>query len=136
MAEVTQDVYAPSTVGPMEGKLRTITTFLDCWGLKLTPYTPEVVCALGAALKWRKYRSSSTYIYLSRTTAQRHGAHISVAANRAVTDVIRSVKRGLGPSKHCEGLILEIMPSLPAADAAWTKGGPWRPAASLMLGSW
>ena len=28
------------------------------------------------------------------------------------------------------------MPSLPTADAAWTKGGPWRPAASLILGSW
>ena len=29
MAEVTQDVYAPSTVSPMEGKLRTITAFLQ-----------------------------------------------------------------------------------------------------------
>lgn len=109
MATVIQDVYVVFTVGPLEGKLRTINTFLDCWGLKVTPYTPEVVYALGAARKWRKYRSVSTYICFSRTTARRLGAHISVAANRAVTDVIRSVKRGLGRSKHCEGLILEII---------------------------
>ena len=69
MADVTRDVYASSTVGPMEAQLRTITSFLDCWGLKLTPYTPEVVFAFGAVLKWRKYRSASTYIYLSRSTA-------------------------------------------------------------------
>ena len=80
MAEVTQDVYAPSTIGPMEAKLRTIMSFLDCWGWTLTPYTPEVVVAIGVALKWRKYRSADIYIYLSRTTAQRQGAHISVAA--------------------------------------------------------
>ena len=136
MADVTRDVYAASTVGPMDAKLRTILSFLYCWGLKLTPYTPEVVFALGAALKWRKCRSASSKIYLSRTTAQRYGAHISTAANRAVADVLGSVDRGLGPSKHCEGLILENMPSLPSADAAWTKAGPWRPAASLILGSW
>ena len=58
MAEVSRGVYASSTVGPMEGTLRAITTFLDCWGLKLTPYTPEVVFAFGATLK-RKYRSAS-----------------------------------------------------------------------------
>ena len=50
MANVTRDVCAASTVGPMDAKLRTIMSFLDCWGLKLTPYTPEVVFALGAAL--------------------------------------------------------------------------------------
>ena len=101
MAHVARDVYASSTVGPMEAKLKTIMTFLECWGLRLIPYTPEVVFSLGAALKGRKYRNASSYIYLSRTTAQRYGAHISTAANRAVADDLRSVKRGLGPGKHC-----------------------------------
>ena len=69
MADVTRDVYAASAVGPLSATLRTILSFLDCWGLQLTPYTPEVVFALGAALKWRKYRSTKSYIYLSRSTA-------------------------------------------------------------------
>lgn len=47
MADVTRDVYAVSTIGPMSANLRTILSFLDCWGLTLTPYTPEVVFALG-----------------------------------------------------------------------------------------
>ena len=70
MADVTRDVYAASTVGPMSANIKTIKAFLACWGLELTPYTPEVVFALGAALKWHKYRSARSYIYLSRITAQ------------------------------------------------------------------
>ena len=38
--------------------------------------------------------------------------------------------------QNCEGLILEIMPSLPGTAAAWNSGGPWRPRASLIIGSW
>ena len=49
---------------------------------------------------------------------------------------MRSCKRGLGPAKHCEGLILEVMPELPESSAAWADGGPWRPRDSLILGSW
>ena len=136
LADVTRDVYAASTVGPMSAKIRTIKAFLPCWGLELTPYNPEVVFAFGAGLKWRKYRSAKSYIYLSRITAQRMGVHISAAANRAVTDVLRSVQRGLGPSKRCEGLIMENLPSLPIESTAWATGGPWRPTTSLILGSW
>ena len=71
-----------------------------------------MVYALGAALKWRGYRSADLYLYLSRTVAEREGAVIGPAARRALTDVIRSCRRGLGPAKHCEGLVLELLPDL------------------------
>ena len=58
MEAVILDVYAASSRGPMESKLKTIRKFLACWGLPLVPYTPEVVYALGAALQWRGYRSA------------------------------------------------------------------------------
>ena len=116
--------------------MRTNRMFLACWDLPLIPYTVDVVYALGAALKWRKYRSAEDYLYLSKVVAERDGAHISRATLRALTDVIRSCKRGLGPAKHCEGLVLEVMPDLPDSSAAWATGGPWRPRNSLILGSW
>ena len=129
-------VYADSTHKPMAARMRTVRMFLACWNLPLVPYTVDVVYALGASLKWRKYRSAENYLYLSKVVAEREGAHISQATHRALTDVIRSCKRGLGPAKHCEGLVLEVMPDLPASEAAWSTGGPWRPRDSLILGSW
>jgi hypothetical protein len=136
MRDVVNGVYADSTHKPMAARMRTNRMFLACWNLPLVPYTADVVYALGASLKWRKYRTAENYLYLSKVVAEREGAHISEAARRALKDVIRSCKRGLGPSKHCEGLVLEVMPDLPAADAAWSSGGPWRPRNSLILGSW
>ena len=64
MEAVIKDAYAATTTGPMASKLKTIHRFLACWGLQLTPYTPEVVYALGAALKWRGYRTADLYLYL------------------------------------------------------------------------
>jgi hypothetical protein len=136
MRDVIQGVYADSTHAPMAAKMRTNRKFLACWNLPLVPYTEEVVYAFGAALKWRKYRSAADYLYLSKLVAEREGAYISQATHRALKDVIRSCNRGLGPAKHCEGLVLEIMPDLPSSQAAWAHGGPWRPRDSLILGSW
>ena len=123
MDEVIRDVYAESSHDPMEAKMRTNLMFLACWNLPLVPYTAEVVYALGAALKWRKYRSAADYLRLSKTVAEREGAYIDTAARRALTDVIRSCKRGLGPAKHCEGLVLEVMPDLPGTSSAWARRG-------------
>ena len=116
--------------------MRTIMRYLAWWNLPLLPYTPEVIYALGSALKWRKHRTASDYIYLSRASAERQGAHISAAANRVLEDVIRSCKRGLGPSKHCEGLIFESLPDLPADLNVRVEGRPWHPRNILILGSW
>ena len=90
MEAVTRDVYAATTLPVQEAKMRTVRSFLACWNLPLVPYTPEVVYALGAALKWRGYRSADLYLYLSRAVAEREGAVIGPAARRALTDVIRS----------------------------------------------
>ena len=74
MRDVIQGVYADSTHAPMAAKMRTNRKFLACWNLPLVPYTVEVVYALGAALKWRKYRSAADYLYLSKLVAEREGS--------------------------------------------------------------
>ena len=81
-----------------------------CWNLELDPYTTEVVYALGAALNWRGYRSADLYLYQSRAQAEREGAVVGPAARRALTDILRSCKRGIGPAQRCEGLVLELLP--------------------------
>ena len=136
MELVTHEVYAASSRLCNQAKMVTILRFLDCWNLPLIPYTSEVVYALGAALKWRGYRSADLYLYLSRQVARREGATIGPAAQQAFLDVIRSCKRGLGPAKHCEGLVLELLPDLPASVVAWVKGGPCNPRNALIIGSW
>ena len=91
---------------------------------------------LGAALEWRGYRSADLYLYFSRAVAELEGATVGPAARRALTDMIRSCKRGLGPAKHCEVLLLELMPDLPTKTPAWADGGPWIPHGALIVGSW
>ena len=136
MDEVFKDIHAASTLKPQESKLRTIRKFLAYLGLPLVPFTTEVEYALGAALKWAKYRTVNLYLYMARATAEGRGAEISRVTQRAMTDVIRSCKQGLGQAKSCEGLVLEIFPTLPGGSKAWSSGGPWRPRAALILGSW
>ena len=75
MRDVINGVYAESTHGPMQAKMRTNRMFLACWDLPLIPYTVDVVYALGAALKWRKYRSAADYLYLSKLVAEREGRY-------------------------------------------------------------
>ena len=75
-------------------------------------------------------------LYLRRTVSEREGADIGPAARRALTDVIRSCRRGLGPAKRCEGIVLELMPDLTGDVAAWGDGGPQNPWGALMIGSW
>ena len=136
MALAVREIQAESSRGPAASKLRTIERFLKCFNLSLIPFTVQVVYALGAALKWRKYRAAEQYLYMARATAERRGAVVSKAAGRAVTDMIRSCRRGLGPSRRCEGLIMENMPALPGSSASWAAGGPWRPRATLIVGAW
>ena len=136
MALAIREIQADSSRGPAASKLRTIERFLRCFNLGLVPFTVRVVYALGSALKWRKYRAAEQYLYMARATAERRGAVVSKAASRAVTDMIRSCRRGLGPSRRCEGLIMENLPALPGGAAAWAAGGPMRPRSVLVIGSW
>ena len=136
LALARREVLADSSRKPQASKLKTIRRFLACFDLQLVPFTVEVVQALAAALKWRGYRSADLYLYHARATAERQGAFISRATHRAMTDMLRSVRRGRGPAKRCEGLILERMPALRGSPGAWAKHGPWRPRATLTLGSW
>ena len=122
MALAIREIQADSSRGPAASKLRTIERFLRCFNLGLVPFTVRVVYALGSALKWRKYRAAEQYLYMARATAERRGAVVSKAASRAVTDMIRSCRRGLGPSRRCEGLIMENLPALPGGAAAWAAG--------------
>ena len=130
-----REIHAKSSVGPRRSKLRTILKFLGCFQLPLIPFTVDVVQALGASLKWRGYRSAPLYLYHARAVAEKRGAVVSTATHRALTDMIRSCRRGLGPARQCEGLILEAMPALPGGRQSWASRGPGRPRSSLILGS-
>ena len=130
---VVKDSYAASSRRPNRSKMRTITKYLACFDLALVPFTARVVRALGAALTWRKYRATDQYLYAARAMAERRGAVPSLSTLRVLKDTIRSCRRGLGPTKRCEGLVLEAMASLPGAPESWHRKGPWRPRASLTL---
>ena len=90
MDAVVHDMYAEPSHGPMDAKMRIVLAFLARRGLPLIPYTTEVDYALGAALKWRGYRSAEDYLRLSRTVAERESAYIDSAASRALKDIIHS----------------------------------------------
>ena len=118
---VTRDAYAATSRGPNKSKHRTIQKYLACFGLTLLPFTARVVRALGAALKWRKYRSADQYLYAARAIAERRGAVPSLSTLRALKDTIRSCRRGIG---LCECKLTIIIIITPISISRMLPGSP------------
>ena len=131
-----RDIYAASTVGPRESRLRTVTTALGQWGLTPWPLDLVKVRALAASLKEGSYRSAGDYMRAYTVEAERAGQTLNLQLRRAVKDYERSCERGLGPSVRPRPLPFDRLSELPGGAEPWTAGGPVGPTNAIIVGSW
>ena len=103
---------------------------------QLMPFTTDTVLCLAAALKLQGYTSAKNYINAAVIQAERLGAVLSDELRRCIKDSKRSAMRGVGPGKHCERLVFELLPSLDGGRMALNVGGPMNPRSTCNLGSW
>ena len=134
--ELERDVYAASSRGPNESRLRTLHRALDAWGLDPFPPTLRTVRAFAATLKRGKYRSAASYLWLYKSEAERRGHCWSSVLAKALRDGIRSCERGMGPTTQAQPLPMARLGLLPLDDAPWARNGPARPRNAIITGAW
>ena len=93
----------------------------------MLPPSPEAVRALGATLKWGRYRSAAAYLNAYKVLAQRAGHPWGDVLQRMQVDVRRSCERGQGPPTRAQPLPLARLGQLPWSPEAWVVDGPARP---------
>ena len=73
----------------------------------MAPLTVEKVYALGASLRWHRYRSAKQYLSTAAAQAERECPHIGPEPGvaRALKDVRRACERGLGKSQGFAGAL-------------------------------
>ena len=128
-------IYAPATLAANGAKWKTITKFLNKFGLRPFPPRVDSVLALGAALRAGGYRSAQTYLSLYRTTAVRNGYDIDPAVAQAIRDMSRACARGLGGPIKARPLQLDLLHLLPGESQPWAEGGPVGPRNFIVCGS-
>ena len=136
LAELTLDIYAPSNRASVASRIRLCEHFLACWGLPMSPPTPQAIYALGASLKAGRYRSAAVYLSTYKSWIARQGQDWSSSLQQSMQDAIRSCERGLGGPVKARALPFGRLGELPGGDAPWVSGGPMRPRNAIVLGAW
>ena len=82
----------------------------SAWTISLTPVTKDVVDKIAAALKSGGYRSVRQYFSrLRRVHVERTHSELSVEAELALKDAVRSVERGMGGAALKDSFELESL---------------------------
>ena len=111
MKALEDGLYAASSRGPQMALVRTWTKFHDAWfkGTRpVIPLTQESLKAVGAMFKCGGYSSFRNYIYAMKSEHVRRGHLWGQSMDKTAKDVIRSVLRGLGPSKRSDPLHVDF----------------------------
>ena len=94
-----EDVWARSNSHPHNSRVKTWETIARAWYLPAWPLTPELIERVGASLKAGGYKSAKLYFSAARREhVTRHG-DIPIEVELSMKDAIRSIERGIGPSK-------------------------------------
>ena len=121
----------------MGWKWKTIEAALKRWRFAPFPPTLDKLVALGAALKSGGYQSAESYIFFYRTASERQGHPFDSIMNRAVTDIIRSCRRGRGGVVKPTALPLLRLNELdPSSDDHFVPHGPVGAACAMIAGAW
>ena len=107
-----EDVWARSNSHPHNSRVKTWEAIARAWLLPAWPLTPELVERVGASLKAGGYKSAKLYFSAARREhVVRHG-EIPIEVELSMKDAIRSIERGLGPSKLKDSFDLTLLRQL------------------------
>ena len=114
MAELDQEILASTTWGPHESRLQVWHKLCSKWEVNAFPLDHTNIRAVGASLKWGRYRSAERY-YSAAATFQSRRLHCAVPAHlrASIRDCIRSIRRGLGPAELKDSFdLMQLGPSV------------------------
>ena len=126
IAALQEDFYANSSQASQASLWNTWTTLATAWGLPPIPITRELLLSVGASMKHAGYRSHKNYFYKA---AQVHretlGQDIPPDLHLLMQKILRSIKRGQGPTPFKDAFELELfyVPLQRRMDI--TRSGDW-----------
>lgn len=114
------DMLAKSTKPAFDSRLRTFMAICSAWEVQAFPLTPECIRCVGASLKAGGYKSAAIYFQTAVSHQLRtQGLPTSHFLRSMIRDVVRSVKRGLGPSNLKAGFdMMALTRAIDVRDAA------------------
>ena len=102
-----EDRYAASSKAPIESRWKTWQRLCASRALDPLPLTQEVIFKVGALLKEGKYRSSAQYFSVAKQRHREAEYPWTDALDLAVQQAVRSISRGLGPSRPKKDLFVD-----------------------------
>ena len=94
------DVLSRSSQPAQESRIRTYRALCAAWDVVAFPLTIESVRCTGASLKAGHYRSAQLYYQAAMGYQMRQlGLQVDPLVRGTIIEVVRSVKRGLGPAR-------------------------------------
>ena len=104
------EMYAPSSQDPRSAKWATWCEFARAWEQPPIPLTVKLIEAVGASFKAGTYRSARQYVSRAR---EEHvavtGCMVPAMVESAIANVLRSIERGIGPSRLKDGFAVELL---------------------------
>lgn len=98
------DILAHSTKPANDSRLRTFMAICGAWQVQAFPLSPTCIRCVGASFKAGGYRSAGIYFQTAVSHQMRaHGTPVAPFLRSMIRDVVRSVRRGLGPSSLKSG---------------------------------
>ena len=126
IAALQDDFYANSSQASQASLWNTWTTLATAWGLPPIPITRELLLSVGASMKHAGYRSHKNYFYKA---AQVHretlGQDIPTDLHLLMQKILRSIKRGQGPTPFKDAFELELFHVPLQRRLDITRSGDW-----------
>ena len=107
--------FAASSQGPRKARRRTLERLAAAASFELFPPTIEKIRHLAAALRASGYKSARNYLSEYRTDGERLGFKLGVRAERELSDILRAVSRGTGPTRQSRAARPEEAIHIPSA---------------------
>ena len=126
IAALQEDFYANSSQASQASLWNTWNTLATAWGLPPIPITRELLLSVGASMKQAGYRSHKNYFYKA---AQVHretlGQDIPPDLHLLMQKILRSIKRGQGPTPFKDAFELELFHVPLQRRLDITRSGDW-----------
>eukprot|EP00971_Amphidinium_carterae_P347154 6489007-Amphidinium_carterae.1 len=128
------DKHARTAAGPRQGYWKTWCDFhVQCFGEALPPLplTPEKICTIASVFKAAKYRAYENYLSRAREAGHEWSDRVRLEAIAS----IRSVTRGIGPSKQSMPFpVTSVPPTSQWPDEPFCRDGPVNAFALMVVG--
>ena len=126
IAALQEDFYSNSSQASQASLWNTWNTLATAWGLPPIPITRELLLSVGASMKQAGYRSHKNYFYKA---AQVHretlGQDIPPDLHLLMQKILRSIKRGQGPTPFKDAFELELFHVPLQRRLDITRSGDW-----------